>query len=239
MIQIDIISALSLAGIWFAVTLAALIYYKSNKNRKYDEENNRARIDMLRESYEKKMYDIAERLVRTEERWKDMNHLVISAQQREISPYVPHKTTLTEFLKAHGITEDDTKIHNESVFVLTPFHSRYEKTFQVIAETCREVGLTAYRGDETHIRGDLLPHTLKLLCRARLVIANVDGRNPNVFYELGIAHAIDKGTILVASNLDNVPIDVKSNRLLIHKDSNDLKNQLKTALTKALVQTKA
>ncbi|MGI2900828.1 hypothetical protein [Shewanella algae] len=239
MIEIDLLTVFTLTGIWVSVMFAALFYYKSNRQRHYDDDKNRANLEMLRESYEKKMYEMMDRLVRTEERWKDMNHLVLSAQKREVSPYEKHNGTLTEFLKAHGLTESDMKVESDSVFVLTPFHPKYQDTFNTISEVCREVGLRCYRGDEDHISGDLLPHTLRQLCKARLVIANIDGRNSNVFYELGIAHAIDKGTILVSQSLDEVPVDLKSNRLLLFKDQKEFKSELKTALTRALVRKNA
>lgn len=239
MIEIDLLTVLTLAGIWISVTFAALIYYKTNRQRHYDDEKNRTNLEMLRESYESKMYDMMDRLVRTEERWKDVNHLVLSSQKREVSSYEKHDNYLTNFLKSHGITEKDTQVENDSVFVLTPFHSKYDRTFETISSVCREVGLRCYRGDEEHISGDLLPHTLKQICKARLVIANIDGRNPNVFYELGIAHAIDKGTILVSQSLDKIPVDLKSNRLLLFKEHAELREQLKTALTKALVKNHA
>ena len=237
--EIDFLTVLMLSGIWASVTVAALFYYKINRQRQYNEEKNRSNLEMLRESYEKKMYEMMDRLVRTEERWKDMNHLILSGQQREISPYEKRDGTLTDFLKAHGLSESDMRVENDSVFVLTPFHPKYQDTFNTISEVCREVGLRCYRGDEDYIAGDLLPHTLKQLCKARLVIANIDGRNPNVFYELGIAHAIDKGTILVSQSLDEVPVDLKSNRLLLFKTQKEFRNELKTALTRALVKKNA
>lgn len=236
MIELDILSVLTMTGIWVSLTVAVLVYYKTNRERKYDEDKNRANIEMLRESYERKMYEMMDRLVRTEDRWKDANHLILSGQKREVSPFKKHNSTLTEFLKAHGLKEEDTEVENDTVFVLTPFHKKYESTFNIISDVCREVGLRCYRGDEEHISGDLLPHTLKQLCKARLVIANVDGRNPNVFYELGIAHAIDKGTILISQSLDEVPVDLKSNRLLLYKQDSELKEELRIALTKALVK---
>lgn len=239
MIKGDFLAIITLSGIWISVTLAALAYYKTNRQRRYDEEKNRSNLEMLRESYERKMYNMMDRLVKTEERWKDVNHLVLTAQRREVSPYEKHEGTLTDFLKSHGLTQEDMKVENDSVFVLTPFHKKYSETFNVISEICREVGLRCYRGDEEHISGDLLPHTLRQLCKSRVVIANIDGRNPNVFYELGIAHAIDKGIILISQSLNEIPIDLKSNRLVLFDTYSDLREQLKTALTRALVKNNA
>lgn len=45
-------------------------------------------------------------------------------------------------------------------------------------------------------------------------------RNPNVFYELGIAHALKKPVVLVSSNEEDVPFDVRHIRV-IYYDVND------------------
>jgi nucleoside 2-deoxyribosyltransferase len=112
----------------------------------------------------------------------------------------------------------------------------FEKTFQVIVEVCRKVGLRCYRGDEEKVEGDLLPHILRAIARSRLVIAVLDGRNPNVFYELGIAQALDKPTVLLARQPKSVPFDVNSQKLILCKNRLELKLALETELTRALVK---
>ena len=74
------------------------------------------------------------------------------------------------------------------------------------------------------------------MVRSRLVIANIDGRNPNVFYELGIAHAIDKPTIIISKSVPDIEIDIKSKYLLLYKNEQDLKEQIRKNLTKILVK---
>jgi hypothetical protein len=86
------------------------------------------------------------------------------------------------------------------------------------------------RGDEEFIRGDVLPHILKYICKAAVVIANIDGRNANVFYELGIAHAMDKSTLLVSKTVEDFPIDVQSKKIIIYKHLRELSSLLKDEL---------
>ena len=91
--------------------------------------------------------------------------------------------------------------------------------------------------NEQFIRGGVLSHILKELTSASIVIANIDGRNPNVYYELGIAHALDKDVILISSSVEEVPFDLKSQRLIVWKHPAELEKELNTTLTRILVES--
>jgi hypothetical protein len=55
---------------------------------------------------------------------------------------------------------------------------------------------------------------------AKILVAELTTKNPNVFYELGLAHALKKPVVLVSSNEDDVPFDLKHIRV-IYYDVND------------------
>lgn len=57
-------------------------------------------------------------------------------------------------------------------------------------------------------------------------------QNPNVFYEIGIAHSIGKTVILIAnmSRIDEIPFDLRSDRLLLYSNPNDLSKKLSDVL---------
>ena len=52
-----------------------------------------------------------------------------------------------------------------------------------------------------------------------MLVAELTSRNPNVFYELGLAHALDKPVVLVSSNEDDVPFDLKHIRVIYYNVS--------------------
>jgi len=232
--------AVTTTAVVLAVTYLMYFYKRISRAREYDKYNQEkmmAEIKFLRERLERQLYDITDRLVTTEERWRDVNHLLLSSQRILPDQFTTSKSpVLTEFLRGFGLTEKDLTIEQDLVFVLTPFHESKRATFDIIVEVCRSVGLRCFRGDEEYIRGDILQHIVKLLVRARLVVANIDGRNPNVFYELGIAHSIDKPIILISRSLPKTPFDVKSKHLILFRDKATLVSELKSALTKALVK---
>ena len=67
-------------------------------------------------------------------------------------------------------------------------------------------------------------------------MANIDGRNPNVFYELGIAHALDKVTILVTKSIKSVPFDLRGKKLVVYQDADELRLGLQNELSRSLLR---
>lgn len=51
---------------------------------------------------------------------------------------------------------------------------------------------------------------------AKVLLAELTTRNPNVFYELGLAHALQKPVVLISSNNDDVPFDLKHIRVIYY-----------------------
>ncbi|MBW8201597.1 nucleoside 2-deoxyribosyltransferase [Flagellimonas abyssi] len=214
------------------IGLVLYVLNRINKKGKYNEEIRRAEIESIRSSLETKMYGINDRLVMNEERWRDVNHLLLRDEYlvNESPLYKRSKINLSEFLRSNGIRENDLMIDQKLIFILTPFHERYEKEYSVIKEVCTTIGFKAYRGDENYIKSDIFPEMLKLIVKANLIIANINGRNPNVLYELGIAQALDKPVILISSEPKDLPIDIKSKRFLIYKSSDELRSLLRKEL---------
>ena len=230
-ITITIISAASIT-----VTLLAVYLNSRLKKPSYDAEANRALLESIRESLEQKMYVINDRMVQNEERWRDVNHLLLNKQYLENDDYLKEnsKTNYSGFLKANGIVENDLIVDNRFVFVLTPFHNKFYNEFMIIKGTCEEVGFRCFRGDEKEFKGDIFPEVLRYIAKARIIIANINGRNPNVLYELGVAQAMDKSVILVAQEPKDLPIDIQSQRFLIYSDSDSLRESLKVELRKLM-----
>jgi hypothetical protein len=52
---------------------------------------------------------------------------------------------------------------------------------------------------------------------AKVIIADCTGRNPNVFYELGMAHTIGKEVVLITQDIDDIPFDVRHIRFIVYE----------------------
>jgi hypothetical protein len=218
-------------------TLAGMVaLYERRRAAHYDQERHRAELDLMRRATESKMYELNERLLATEGRWRDANHLLLDSQSyqgRGATASVPMNT----FIRSAGLGPKDLEVDPKLVMVLMPFHPDFRDTYEVIRRVCSDVGLKAARGDEDYVEADILRHVLGLLLRARLVIAVVDGRNPNVFYELGIAHALGKPTILVSTETSvTLPFDVRARKVLLANSGQELAEMLAPEITRSLVE---
>ena len=71
---------------------------------------------------------------------------------------------------------------------------------------------------------------MKYILKADFIIANIDGRNSNVLYELGIAQALDKNVILISKQPEDLPIDIQSRKFIIYKDLSELQEKLTSTL---------
>jgi hypothetical protein len=77
---------------------------------------------------------------------------------------------------------------------------------------------------------------LKKIGEAEIIIADLTGRNPNVFYELGITHMIKQPNkvILLTQDINSIPFDLGAFRSIVYKQSITGAKQLKSDLTKAI-----
>lgn len=95
------------------------------------------------------------------------------------------------------------------VFVLMPFAPELDDTYQLgIRDTCKSLGLHCQRADEQIFDGTILDNVYAQIARADIVVAEMTGRNPNVFYETGYAHALGKQVILLTREAADIPFDL-------------------------------
>ena len=129
----------------------------------------------------------------------------------------------------------DFQPDNELAFTLMPFTESWSDRIwkKLIKPIVEESGFRAVRADDLYGR-DIMEDIWMSLCSCRLVIAEITGRNPNVFYELGLAHSIGKPLILLTQNVADIPFDLNRYRHIIYEDNLDgyekLKKDLKASI---------
>jgi hypothetical protein len=110
----------------------------------------------------------------------------------------------------------------DSCFVMMPFADPIGGYYELIYEPAiKKTGLTPIRADtDIFGTGKIIEQIWSGLKRAKVLLAELTGRNPNVLYELGLAHALQKPVVLISSNEEDVPFDVRHVRV-IYYDVND------------------
>lgn len=207
-------------------------FLQKRRDSRYDEEKKKVELDLLRHNLESQVYELNERSNRNSSKWKDSIHLQIDGTKDKDSRK-GSRIHLNEFLKSGGIKESDLT-EEDFVFVLTPFHSKYDDVFEVVKSVCEKADIRCIRGDEQNFKSDIFSHVLSNIVKAKVVVANLSGRNPNVLYELGIAHSLDKTTIMLSQLLDDLPVDIKSKRIVTYNETKDLEATLPVELLKAM-----
>ena len=116
-----------------------------------------------------------------------------------------------------------------------PFRKDFDEIyFDLIKPTVEHSGIKCERVDEfpdpSHITADIV----NCIEDANIIIADLTTRNPNVFYELAIAHSLNKPTIMISQNIGDVPFDLQNYRVFTYERTIRGVNKFKEVLTDIL-----
>jgi hypothetical protein len=122
------------------------------------------------------------------------------------------------------------------VFVIMQYSQPFDDLYtSVIKSVCQNgYGLEVVRADDTSRPGLIIADVINQIIESNLVIAEITPDNPNVFYEVGYAHAINKATILVASRDRKLPFDVSPFRTLFYENTIGGKEKIEDDLKRYL-----
>lgn len=129
----------------------------------------------------------------------------------------------------------ETRVIDSKVFVLMPFSAKWSKRIweKYIKPTIEKLGLVAERADDLYGK-DIMEDIWKGILSAKIIIADITGRNPNVLYELGVVHAIGKDFIMITQNIKDIPFDLNRYRCIRYEDNADGYEKLERELLRQL-----
>jgi len=98
-------------------------------------------------------------------------------------------------------------------FILMPFDADFADVYTDLIHTPLETaGFEVRRADSLLNQRSVLQDVIRGIADAALIVADVSGLNPNVMYELGLAHALGKRTIMITRDIDELPFDLRPYR---------------------------
>src|SRR5258705_22663 len=127
-------------------------------------------------------------------------------------------------------------------FIVRPFGKKNDVDFEkvdreLISPALDRLQMTGRTTQEIARAGNIRADMFHLLLTADIVVADISIHNANVFYELGVRHALrDRRTFLLRAGIDEVPFDLKTDRYLSY-DANNPAASL-DALVNALAETR-
>lgn len=126
------------------------------------------------------------------------------------------------------LAQDNSRL----AFVLMPFETEFNHIYsQLIKPALEDEGFEVRRADSTFDQQNILRTIVHNIDVADLIVAELTTSNPNVFYELGIAHGLNKPVVLLSQELEEVPFDLRTYNIITYStrfnEVHELQNRLR------------
>ena len=102
------------------------------------------------------------------------------------------------------------------IALMMPFDDDLKPVHEVIKEIAAELGLQCLRADDIWNDSTIIQDIFSLIYKSELVICDFSRRNPNVFYEAGIAHTLGRNLVPIVQDFNDIPSDMRQHRHLIY-----------------------
>lgn len=138
--------------------------------------------------------------------------------------------------KAPGSHKEEYRL-----FVLMPFREEFDDIYLVVKDATKaaadaiRANITCLRADEIAGPGRITDQIIEAIRHADLLVADLSDTNPNVMYELGLAHTLGKPAIIISQDVRNSPFDVRDFRMILYDRARlvkDLRASLVASITR-------
>ncbi len=128
----------------------------------------------------------------------------------------------------------NVEVKQNSAFVVMPFEEAFDPVYAAIKRACIDEDIVCSRADDVFASGPIIEKILNELTTTEIIIADLTEKNPNVYYEIGIAHSLRErdSIILITQSIEDVPFDIKHWSILIYDTRNMV--EFRTELKKRL-----
>jgi hypothetical protein len=110
--------------------------------------------------------------------------------------------------------ERDVIIDDKLMSVMMPFAKEFDDVYKAINSAALKKSMKCKRADDIWEHDHVFDDVVHLIDHSRIIVCDCTGRNPNVFYEAGIAHTLGRHVILITQNPDDIPFDLRHLRYI-------------------------
>lgn len=132
----------------------------------------------------------------------------IFAQHERQKEWVSYSIKPLVFRKPEGGVEADL------VSVMRPFESEFNRIQLTLKNSCVKLNLRCLDVNQVWNESEIIQDVFSLIFQSGAVICDFSGRNPNVFYEAGIAHTLGRPVIPIVQNPEDIPFDLRHHRYI-------------------------
>lgn len=176
----------------------------------------------------------------------DMKTRLGQGQKEQIAPVSSSPLRTDDFVRAKPIfLGRGFARESDLCFVLLPlkepFTGIYNDHIKPTLE--KECGLRCRKADDIFSNTPIIEDIWAEVNKSSLIIAELTGRNPNVYYEVGMCHTLGKDVVMITQSLDDVPFDLKHLRVIEYANDyrgcGELRDKLKATATNLLQKTRS
>lgn len=126
------------------------------------------------------------------------------------------------------------QVEADLVSVMLPFAAPFTPVFEALRQAGQGLGLRVLSANNVWDETEIIQDIFSLIYRSKVVICDFSGRNPNVFYEAGIAHTLGRPVIPIVQNVDDIPFDLRHHRHIVYLNNAEGRQALLQELTPRL-----
>lgn len=116
------------------------------------------------------------------------------------------------------------------VSVMMPFEASLADVYKTIQLAASQVGLDCQRADDIWNHSTVIQDIFSLIFKSYIVVCDFTGKNPNVFYEAGIAHTLGKHVVPISQSENDIPFDLKHHRFAKYLNNGEGRESLRSDL---------
>lgn len=116
----------------------------------------------------------------------------------------------------HVFELPDSLFDDSLVALMIPFNAEFAPVIDAVKRAAATCQLQCQTANDLWRESVIVQEIFNLIVRSKVVIADFSGRNPNVMYEIGIAHTLGKTVIPITQNINDMPFDIKHHRALVY-----------------------
>lgn len=120
----------------------------------------------------------------------------------------------------------ESPINTKLVSFMMPFTAPFNAVYSDVKAVLKEEGYRCQRADDMWVHDHIITDIIELICTSAVVVCDLSTKNPNVFYEAGIAHTLGKEVILITQSHDDVPFDLRSIRYIHYLNNGEGRSKL-------------
>ncbi|AJJ10633.1 hypothetical protein CH64_119 [Yersinia rohdei] len=124
----------------------------------------------------------------------------------------------------------DEDIDPNLVSVMMPFNPSLSQVYNSIQSAARRQRFSCSRADDIWESSTIIQDVFSLIFRSFIVVCDFSGKNPNVFYEAGIAHTLGKHVIPITQSENDIPFDLQHHRYIKYLNNSEGLIQLENDL---------